>query len=288
MDAWKVKTSFPRKISKKILLFTLKYQISALISLAAAWLAVASCIASSSFKGSSSLPAFVTTKRDLIGSSVLRQMVWIGAWRDGFLTWILSDPATPQVQLPSYALVRQNVYFLREFPSLLRYFNKIKPDLCRSSGSQLARKEVTASATSWLERTSHRPSVPITSTSSAPCSYCIRLYTFTCVTKTGDTMSLVTDNYSQHHYCWFHARPFVCRQKNPSWFGLLVLSLPVLFCSSSPCVLRFPSSSCDCPDHFHLTLFILSCFVPATCLRLMSRPLCSSPAPYWLISRWCI
>ena len=48
-----------------------------------------------------------------------------------------------------------------------------------SSGPQLARKPVTASFTSWLDRTSHRPSVPTTSTSSAPCWYCVSGYTFT-------------------------------------------------------------------------------------------------------------
>lgn len=58
-------------------------------------------------------------------------------------------------------------------------------DLCRSSGSQLARNAVTASATSWLERTSQRPSVPMTRTSSAPCSYC-RLYTLTCMQSMKD------------------------------------------------------------------------------------------------------
>lgn len=54
------------------------------------------------------------------------------------------------------------------------------PHLCRSSGSQLDRKVLTDSATSSLVRTSQRPSVPITMTSSVPCSCCVRLYTFTC------------------------------------------------------------------------------------------------------------
>lgn len=64
-----------------------------------------------------------------------------------------------------------------------RRSNKEITHLCKSSGSQLAKKLVTASATSSLLRTSQSPSVPITRTSSAPCSYCIRLYTFTCVSK---------------------------------------------------------------------------------------------------------
>lgn len=92
--------------------------------------------------------------------------------------------------------------------------------LWRSSGSQLARKVVTASATSWLERTSHRPSVPITRTSSAPCSYCVRLYTFTCRPKHKAFQRI-------SHWCFIftHEKPVACiyasnNQSEPEFFNL--------------------------------------------------------------------
>lgn len=68
-----------------------------------------------------------------------------------------------------------------------------------------------ASDASWLERTSHRPSVPSTRTSSAPCSHSTRGYTLTWRRRGKDRARVERGIISRSH--------LNLRQEPVTWFG---------------------------------------------------------------------